>query len=73
MAVIPKTLEMTEFSGVGMSVREWDLGLAVKKENTELAAALEQAMQSLKADGTLQKLFVKYSVSYQKPTLVRSK
>ena len=30
-------------------------------------------MQSLKADGTLQKLFVKYSVSYQKPTLVRSK
>lgn len=71
--VIPKTLEMTEFSGVGMSVHEWDLGLAVKKENTELATALEQAMLSLKADGTLQKLFVKYSVSYQKPTLARSK
>ena len=37
VGVIPKTLEMTEFSGVGMSVHEWDLGLAVKTENTELA------------------------------------
>ena len=64
---------MTEFSGVGMSVHEWDLGLAVKQDNTELTKALDDAMQALKADGTLQKLFVKYSVSYQKPTLVRSK
>jgi polar amino acid transport system substrate-binding protein len=71
--VIPKTLALTQFTGVGLSVREWDLGLAVKKENTELAKVLEEAMQSLKVDGTLQKLFVKYSVSYQAPTLARSK
>lgn len=63
----PKTLQLTEFSGVGLDVREWDLGLAVKKENDALAKALEQAMQALKADGTLQKIFANNGVSYRSP------
>lgn len=69
---LPENMEMTQFTGVGMSVREWDLGLAVKKDNTELAKALEEALQQLKTDGALQKIFHGYGVSYQGPTLARS-
>jgi ABC-type amino acid transport substrate-binding protein len=73
MGSLPKNLEMTQFTGVGMAVQEWDLGLAVKKDNTELAKALAVALRDLKTDGTLQKIFFRHGVSYQPPTLARSK
>jgi ABC-type amino acid transport substrate-binding protein len=43
------------------------LGLAVKGEATELAAALEQAMDVLRRDGTVERIFRSHRVTYVAP------
>ena len=51
----------------GLSVTGWDIGLAVKAERKELAAALEQAMADLLKSGAIQALFATRSITYLAP------
>lgn len=47
--------------------RQWPLGLAVKAGNEALARSLQQAMNDLAADGSLQKIFDRHGVKYRAP------
>jgi polar amino acid transport system substrate-binding protein len=52
----------------GLALTGWDLGLAVKAENPELAAALERAMHDLISDGTVERIFAQRAVTYRPPS-----
>lgn len=56
------TVEMTE-----LTIRRWPLGLAVKADATDLAAALEGALTELKNDGSVAALFKRFGVTYLAP------
>jgi ABC-type amino acid transport substrate-binding protein len=45
----------------------WVIGLSVKKENVELARALQSALNELAESGDLAKIFAKHGVSVAKP------
>jgi polar amino acid transport system substrate-binding protein len=64
---IPSKFALTSFTEGGLSVKDWNLGLAVKADSPQLGKALEDAMKALRDDGTVQKIFEKYGVSYQQP------
>jgi polar amino acid transport system substrate-binding protein len=51
----------------GVAVSGWDVGLAVKADNPELAAALEKAMDGLRADGTVERVFTRRGLTYAAP------
>jgi polar amino acid transport system substrate-binding protein len=48
----------------GLASSGWDVGVAVKADRAELAAAVEQAMAALRADGTLERLFTARGLTY---------
>jgi ABC-type amino acid transport substrate-binding protein len=64
---IPAKFALTPFTDGGISVKDWNLGLAVKADSPQLGKMLEDAMKSLRDDGTIQKIFEKHGVSYQQP------
>lgn len=46
---------------------EWDVGLAVKEDNDELAALLTQAITTLREQGEVAKIFSQYGMTYIAP------
>lgn len=68
---IPSKFALTPFTDGGISVKDWNLGLAVKADSPQLGKMLEDAMKSLRDDGTIQKIFEKHGVSYQQPMYAR--
>ncbi|HEY6012502.1 MAG TPA: transporter substrate-binding domain-containing protein [Candidatus Limnocylindrales bacterium] len=52
----------------GLATTGWELGLAVKAESTGLAAALQRAMADLVADGSIERIFAKRSITYRSPS-----
>jgi ABC-type amino acid transport substrate-binding protein len=52
----------------GLATSGWELGMAVKADNPELAAALEQAIAALLRDGTVERAFTSRGLSYRAPT-----
>lgn len=53
---------VTRFTGAGLNVREWPIGMATRREDADLAAAIEQAMTGLRKDGTLDGVFAQRGV-----------
>ncbi len=51
----------------GLSISGWDVGVAVKADNPELAAALERAMTDLRSDGSIEHIFTKRGLTYTPP------
>lgn len=51
----------------GIAAASWDLGLAVKSMNKDLAKALEDAMVKLIEDGSIKQIFNKHGTSYHAP------
>lgn len=45
----------------------WAVGMAVKKDNVELARRLQAALNEMAADGELKAVFAKYGVQIVKP------
>lgn len=64
---IPPKFALTPFTDGGISVKDWNLGLAVKADSPQLGKALEDAMKTLRESGVIQKIFEKHGVSYQQP------
>jgi polar amino acid transport system substrate-binding protein len=52
----------------GLGTTGWELGLAVKADSAGLAAALQRAMAELLADGSIERIFAKRSVTYRPPS-----
>ncbi|EGF30105.1 amino acid ABC transporter, periplasmic substrate-binding protein [Oxalobacteraceae bacterium IMCC9480] len=59
--------EMREVSFQRLPRKGWTAGLAVKKDNPELASALKDAMDSLFASGEMLRIFAKHGVQIVKP------
>ena len=57
---------------LGLYRGTWDLGMAVKATNTDLAKALEGAMNVLIENGTIKKIFDDYTITYQQPKIAVS-
>lgn len=55
------------FEPRGIAVSAWDLGVAVKADEPELARAVEAAMQALRSDGTLEHIFREHGVTLVSP------
>lgn len=51
----------------GLATSGWELGMAVKADNPELAAALEQAIIRLLRDGTVERAFTSRGLTYRAP------
>ena len=51
----------------GIAITGWELGLAVKADNPELAAALEKAMGEVLGEGAIERIFKKRGLSYRAP------
>jgi polar amino acid transport system substrate-binding protein len=54
----------------GLRESGWNVGGAVKVGADDLAAALEQAMQSLRAEGELSRIFQRHGLTYQLPSVL---
>lgn len=53
----------------GLHRTRWDLGLAVKSDHPDLAAALDQAMSGLRDDGTIARTFNRAGLTYRSPSV----
>jgi polar amino acid transport system substrate-binding protein len=51
----------------GLPLTGWNVGVAVKADNPELAGALEQAMASLREDGTIERIFTRRGLTFVPP------
>lgn len=57
----------TELQSPLLPARGWAVGMAVKADQRELAQALENALNALRASGELQRIFAQYGVSMVAP------
>lgn len=55
----------------GMVVSGWELGVAVKADNPELAEAIDKAMAELRQDGTIERIFTKRGLTYRPPAAAK--
>jgi ABC-type amino acid transport substrate-binding protein len=51
----------------GLATSGWELGMAVKADNPELAAALEQAVAALLREGVVERAFTSRGLTYRAP------
>jgi polar amino acid transport system substrate-binding protein len=58
-----KTFPVEEAKLAEMTVKRWPLGMAVKSEAPDLAAALTQALADLQKDGTVAAIFKRHGVT----------
>ena len=45
----------------------WEIGMAVHETNRQLAYALEEQLETLILDGSLERLYARYGLRYEKP------
>ena len=62
--------EIAAVATPGMVVSGWALGVAVKADNPDLAAAIDMAMTELRNDGTIERIFTTRGLTYRAPALV---
>lgn len=58
---------IARFTGAGIQVREWPVGLATRQDDTDLATALAGAMDALVASGEVDRLFARHFVQRMDP------
>lgn len=63
----PERIVIAPYGAQIVAVDGWNLGMAVQKDNTKLAAELDGAMSSLVADGTIAAIFKRHGISYHQP------
>lgn len=52
-----------------LKINNWPLGMAVKADDTALAAALGDALHRLQKNGTVAAIFARHGITYVQPTL----
>lgn len=69
---LPERAQRYTISAAGlsaMSIKAWDVGMAVQKDYRQLAYAVEDQMTAMISDERMQRIFDKYSVTYVLPGL----
>jgi polar amino acid transport system substrate-binding protein len=61
-AIVPFTIPMRD-----ASVSGWNVGVALKGDDEDLAAAVEEVVAALREDGTIARIFRDYGVTYVPP------
>jgi ABC-type amino acid transport substrate-binding protein len=61
-AIVPFTIPMR-----GAFVSGWNVGVALKGDSEDLAAAVEEVVAALREDGTIARIFRDYGVTYVPP------
>jgi len=51
----------------GLIRKDWPIGMAVKENSRDLHYAIGAALEEMQTDGTLEKIFAKYGVTYVSP------
>lgn len=54
---------IARFTGAGLSVREWPVGVATRREDEDLGGAIEAALAAMDADGSLDEAFRAHAVT----------
>ena len=55
----------------GLRHTRWDLGLAVKSDHDDLAAAVKEAMAEMRVDGTIKQIFARFGLTYHPPSRMK--
>ena len=55
------------FRPTGLAVSSWNVGVAVKHDNPDLAAAVAQAVSALLEEGAVQRIFAGQGITYTRP------
>ena len=55
-----------------MSIKSWDIGMAVKQDYRELTYAIEGIITPMVNSGEMEKLFLEYGLSYEIPDYFRT-
>ncbi|MEQ8798237.1 MAG: transporter substrate-binding domain-containing protein [Salinisphaeraceae bacterium] len=63
-----ENIDIRQVQLTGLYQNDWDVGLAIKAGNPELAQALGEAMTELRDSGRLEEIFNDYGVPYRSPT-----
>ncbi len=62
-------LALAENAYPNMGRQRWDIGMAVHESNHQMANALEQALETLIHDGSVQKIYARYGLRYDVPEM----
>ncbi|MDY7534407.1 transporter substrate-binding domain-containing protein [Pseudomonas sp. Bout1] len=62
-------LALAENAYPNMGKQRWEIGMAVHESNRQLAYAVEEALESLIRDGTLQAIYSHYGLRYEVPEM----
>jgi len=62
-------LALAENAYPNMGKQRWEIGMAVHESNRQLAYAVEEALESLIRDGTLQSIYSHYGLRYEVPEM----
>ncbi|TPV54354.1 amino acid ABC transporter substrate-binding protein [Aestuariibacter sp. GS-14] len=55
-----------------MSIKSWDIGMAVKQDYRELAYTIESIIEPMVKNGEMEKLYLQYGLSYDIPDYFRT-
>ena len=55
-----------------MTIKSWDIGMAVKQNYRQLAYAIEGVTEPMIQDGRMQDIFQKYQIVYLKPSIYQN-
>jgi polar amino acid transport system substrate-binding protein len=69
MGPLSSQYDITQDGLSAMSVKTWDIGMAVKQDYRQLAYAIEDIITPYIKDGTLQRLSEQYNMDYTVPSL----
>ena len=58
---------MAENAYPDMGRQIWEIGMAVHETNRQLAYALEEQLENLILDGSLERLYARYGLRFEKP------
>ncbi len=56
----------------GLASTSWDIGVALKADETALAKAVDDAMHELRRDGSIAGIFDRFGLHYQSPSLAEN-
>ena len=64
-----KNLALAENAYPNMGRQRWEIGMAVHESNHQMAYAIEEALEALIRDGSVQKIYASYGLRYDIPEM----
>ena len=71
-APLPEQYDISADGLAAMSIKSWDIGMAVKTDYRELAYAIQAITEPMIKNGEMEALFLEYGLSYEIPDYHRT-